>query len=371
MTRAVDLLVVGLAAVGSAVVFAAWLGLALSRQADALPATAVAATLTLGPLTAAYVAAPSTRVRHAGAVQLVWALASFVGLPVLFPGERAEAVAGGLALLSFAVGLEDDGLAQAVADQLPDEPEVAMARPPVAEATLAEAAPTALALDAHEIALPYEGEGRRLSVPVVFQHGGREVETYMMLDTGATYTTLPRSVLRALGAVPGPDAPELTLHTANGDRTAQVALLDAVWLGDQAVGGVAVTQCEDCADEDSAGLLGLNVAGGFNVTIDADRREVVFSSRGSFDRKLDVRPFVDLQGRFSRYPGGRVDVTLDLASRAPRPIGDAAALVRCGDASWRIGLGPVDVAGLTTIQRRLPRHEPCTRYEIVLDAAWW
>ena len=77
-----------------------------------------------------------------------------------------------------------------------------------------------------------------------------------MLDTGATYTTLPSGVLLRLGRMPPTEAPRLTLNTANGERSAQVVLVDRVWLGDLHLDGVAVTSCEDCASSDNAGLLG-------------------------------------------------------------------------------------------------------------------
>ena len=45
---------------------------------------------------------------------------------------------------------------------------------------------------------------------MVFEHEDRSLEVYMMLDTGATYTTLPTSVLARLGALPSADDPVLT-----------------------------------------------------------------------------------------------------------------------------------------------------------------
>ena len=68
----------------------------------------------------------------------------------------------------------------------------------VAEAVVVERPPPK-PLQQDEIALPVEGEGRRLSIPVVFEHGERTVEVWMLLDTGATYTTLPMEVLDQLG----------------------------------------------------------------------------------------------------------------------------------------------------------------------------
>jgi hypothetical protein len=150
-----------------------------------------------------------------------------------------------------------------------------------------------------------------------------------------------------------------------------VVLLDKVWLGDLEIGGVAITTCEDCASEDNAGLLGLNVAGGYNVTIDADRREVIFSGRQSFNRRLDIRPFSDLEANFTRYPGGRVEFDLSLANLGHRTIQGAAAKISCDDDEWLVQVEAVQPMGTEHVHKRLPPHEKCLSYRVSLDAAWW
>lgn len=245
--------------------------------------------------------------------------------------------------------------------------------PPPDDLTLAlsEAPAEPSSAPADALILPYEGEGRRLTIPVAFEHNGRLVETFMMLDTGATYTTLSDEVLTLLGAHPSRDAPRLTLTTANGIRESAVTLIDRVWLGDLAVPGVAITPCEDCAGRDADGLLGLNVAGGFNVTIDADRREVVLQPRARTDRHLDVRPFVDLEGSFSRYPNGRVEVALGLTNRAPYDIDRVVTRIRCDEEVWHVVSGPVDAGAEERLTRRLPSHPPCAQYQISMEGADW
>lgn len=350
-------------------VWAAMLGLGVARQGDAMAVSLSSAGLVFGPAVLVGMASRHRRLSKVAIVQLVWATAVFLSMPVYFPGERREAVATGL---SVVMGDPDGSdVARSVADVLPDEPEVSVAQVPEARPVELEVLPPAKPLDAHEIALPYEGEGRRLSVPVVFEHNGRTVETFMMLDTGATYTTLPMSVLDALGLVPNAGDPELTLHTANGERTARVKLLDRVWLGDLDLDGVAITACEDCASEDNAGLLGLNVTGGYNITIDADRREVIFSRRATFNRRLDVRPYARLQGRFVQYAAGRVEAAMTLDNTSDRPIASATARVSCGDDSWVLPLGQVASRAVADVRRRLPSHPRCDSYQLELHEADW
>jgi clan AA aspartic protease (TIGR02281 family) len=370
MTRMLAIGASALAIPTTMLAYAALVGLGVVRKGDPAAVTLASTVLVFLPAVATLWGGSEQRTLRAATTQLVWTLALLIVLPVYFPGERRDAVSTGLSLLTMSEG--DDTFARRLADQLPDEPDLAVAQAPMAEPVELDAPPPPSApLADHEIALPYEGEGRRLSVPVVFDNGSNTVETYMMLDTGATYTTLSMDMLRRLGAEPGPNAPELTLSTANGERSANVVLLERVWLGDLPIEGVAVTTCDDCASDEHAGLLGLNVSGRYNITIDADRREVVFSSRSDFNRRLDVRPFAELDGRFTRYPGGRVEFSLNVLNNAPRRIDEAVARIGCGDEAWHVQVGDISPFSSADVERRLPRHPPCSSYQIELARASW
>ena len=193
----------------------------------------------------------------------------------------------------------------------------------------------------------------------------------MMLDTGATYTTLPMRLVRRLGIEVSSNAPVLELHTANGKRTAQVVLVDRVWLGDLRLDGVALTICDDCASDDTAGLLGLNVSASYNMSIDSDRKEVAFSLRHDLNRKLDVKPFVELDASFIRYPGNRIEVKVELDNFSPRSIDEARALILCRDERWVMALQNVAPYKRDEIRRRLPEHDPCESYQVSLEQALW
>lgn len=359
------MLALALAAVPTAVAWAALLGLGLHRHASPWAVSLTATLLLFGPPLAIAAVERQRRQTALATALMAWSVGLLLGMPVYFPGERRAAIATGLGLIA------GDGPARAVADRLPDEVPLARPEVPLATTQVEPPQPPPLALDDHEIALPFEGEGRRLSVPVVFAHGDQIVEVDMMLDTGATYTTLPLHVLAQLGIHPGPTDPVIELHTANGTRTASVVLLDEVWLGDIALGGVAVATCEECAFSDTLGLLGLNVAAGFNMTIDSDRREVIFARRARHDRRLDVRQFADVSATFRPFAGGRVEVAVTLRNRAPRPLETATATVHCGARTWEVELGPIEAGGEGSTQRRLPAHEACDQYAIGLSFATW
>jgi len=355
-----------LAALPTAIAYAALLGLGMHRHGGPWAVSAAATALAFGPpLAVATTSAREVRAWRLAMALAAWSLLLWIALPVYFPGERRQAVATGLALLG------GDRLAQRVADGLPEESAIATPEVPMAATAEVDPLPAPTPLSSGDIALPYEGEGRRLSVPVVLQVGNRSHEVYMMLDTGATYTTLPRSVLREIGALPNDDSPVIRLHTANGQRDAQVALLDRIWLGDLPTDGVAIATCDPCAGKDTVGLLGLNVSGGFNMTIDADRREVIFSRRTSHNRSLDVKPFTELDAAFTRYPGGRVEVSVRFVNNASRPIAEAVASVGCGGQTWEVPVYDIAPNDEVATKRKLPEHEPCPQYEISLKSADW
>lgn len=352
------------------VLYAAMLGLGLHRHASPWAISAAATLLVFGPPLAVAAVDRRQRMPRLAVGLLVWPLALWLILPVYFPGERRDAVATGIALVGG--GGSWDDVARAVADGLPDEPIMARPEVPEAVALAQEAPPPAKPLGDEQIALPYEGEGRRLSVPVVFEHGDVSREVYMMLDTGATYTTLPADLLKSLGIHLSADDRVIELHTANGKREASIVLLDRVWLGDLPIDGVAVATCEECASSDTVGLLGLNVAGGFNLNIDADRREVVFTARASYDRALDVKQFSVLDAQFTRYPGGRVEVAVSLLNESDdRTIRIAEASVHCGTDTWTVALHDIGPGARQTTKQRLPEHEACESYEISLEKAVW
>jgi len=367
--RAWPWLILVVASVPVLLTYASMLGLGIHRHASPWAISAAATLIVFGPPMAVSAASPKNRLERLAVSLLVWPLALWLSLPVYFPGERNAAVGTGIALVGG--GRHLDGMAQTIAEGLPEEPMLARPEVPEAAAMAQEVLPPPGPLDADQIALPYEGEGRRLSVPVVFEHGNVTREVYMMLDTGATYTTLSEEVLASLGVIVGAEDPTIRLHTANGEREASVVLLDRIWLGDLAIDGLAIATCDQCASSDSVGLLGLNVASGFNFTIDADRREVIFTARTSHDRKLDIKPFSDLDATFTRYPGGRIEVEASLRNDSDRPIAASQASIHCGAYSWTLDLLLIPPGETGYARRRLPEHKGCESYEIALEKALW
>jgi hypothetical protein len=356
-----------LGTVPAALALAVGTGLALHREAAPVALVASLLLVVLGPPMLAAGLVPRRRGLAWGTVAAAWGAVLFLAVPVYFPGERAEALVTGLSMGSA----DAEGVARTVVGALPPEPTLAEPAAPEAETLVAQPLPPpGETLAAHEIALPYEGDGRRMSVEIAVEHEGTIRELQLLLDTGATYTTLPGWLLREMGVTFRDDDPVLTMHTAGGTREARVVLVDRVWLGDLPMDGVAVARCDPCEGEDTVGLLGLNVTGGYNLSIDADRREVIFSRREDYSRHLDIKPFVDVQA-FLRRRGERVRVRASLENRSARTIEAARAAIHCRDETWLVDIGPVD--GETTGENtlRLPEHDPCERYQVSLHSARW
>jgi clan AA aspartic protease (TIGR02281 family) len=368
-TQVAALVILAIAAFPAALAYVVFLGLGLHRHAPSWAISACTTMIVFGPALLAGGFARQARSLVFSGVLLGWSIGLLLAMPVYFPGERSQAMVTGLSLVGG--GDRWDDFTKSISNTLPGDPDIASPEVPEALAIAEAVLPPSARVDDHQIALPYEGAGRRVSVEITFENGGKTVAAEMMLDTGATYTTLPLSVLEQLGITTTGNEPIIELHTANGQRDARVVLVDKVWLGDLMVTNVAIATCEECASNDTVGLLGLNVTGGYNFSIDADRKEVVFSTREANNRRLDVTPFVDISASLSRFPGGRTEVSVDLVNHAPVALAAAVAEITCRDQSWEVDIGAVKAGAKANARRRLPEHRPCDRYQVALHDATW
>lgn len=351
--------------------FTAVVGLGVARSAPTLVLAASAVALLTVPIAGIWSLAGRG---PAGGVFGLWAwsLGLLLSLPAFFPGEVQGAVADGFATLAALGGREAASTAARAGAMLASPVEHApVGRPPLAEATRAEVecppAPVDLGA-ADQVALPYEGQGHSLVIPVQFE----TAELDMLFDTGATYTTLDRRSLARLGVEVPADAPRIEVRTANGPRTARLVLLPRLWVGGLLVEGVTVGICDECADERTVGLLGLNVSGQFLVTVDTARKEVIFQVRpGVADRVVDVSPWLDLSSTARLWADGRTEVQVDALNRSDRPIPEARVGVHCGDDHFVVRLRELAAGAGHVETASLPRDADCQTYRVTLDGARW
>jgi predicted aspartyl protease len=307
----------------------------------------------------------------------LWPVVLLCGLPLFFPGERRGAIELGLAILGHPLGGPRPGdgtraLAEAI-DALLAEPS---ARPPMPEAaTPANVQPPPSRLDAarDQVALPYEGRGHSLLIPVTIEGpAGAVLETQMLFDTGATYTTMTPLALQQLGVHLDPNAPSITSQTANGLTTSRLAVLERIWLGGFEVPGVTVAVCDACAGDDQVGLLGLNVSGRFLITLDTARKELIFEPHEeAAGLHLDVRPWLDLGGKGRTWPDGHTEITLTAVSHAPRAVARAVVEIRCGEGRWEAPFAHIAAGGREQAQARIPAPADCDPFTVDLVRASW
>lgn len=311
---------------------------------------------------------------------LLWPVALLVGLPVWFPGERPDALATGFGHLAAPMGQEAaaSSFGESLADFMGEE-NLAGRPPPVEAVPLAPVAPRLAELSeapteplpTAEIALPYEGAGRSLRIPVVIEADGMEQEVWMLYDTGATYTTLTEDDLESIGIRIPPDAPEITVNTAGGERTAKIVLIDRVWLGGFPVDGVTIAVCEECGSDEDAGLLGLNVSGQFTVTVDPAERQLVLEPLEARDRHLDIAHWVEVGATATAWSDGRVEVEVSAESSTDRQVDDLSVTIHCSGEEFSATIDEVPPNDLATARVSLPRGTDCTTYRIRLEEAYW
>lgn len=355
--------VLGLAPAG--VALAAMVGLGVLRSLGPVQIALGAAVIVVLPIVGLHAALGRKEWSAAAAVWL-WPIGLLMTLPGYFPGEVAGAIGSGFGLVVAGWGPDATSRAAQFGREL-RVPQGAVA-PPLAASPPPPCTPAATALASDQVALPYEGQGHSLTVPIQFG----DTELAMLFDTGATLTTLNRRALTRLGiTVPG-DAPEIAFRTANGERSVRLVLVPRVWVGGLPVEGVTVGVCEQCADESTAGLLGLNVSGQFLVTVDTVRKEVGFQAReGRQDRLVDVGPWLSVSATARLWPDGRVEVDVSADNQASRAIAEAGVGIHCGSQDFVATLLDIAPHAKATTVVRLPSGTDCDAYSVTLDHAYW
>ena len=364
------------------VAFTALMGVGVLRDGPLSAVMLSAAAVVLLPV-AAFGQLSRNNVEGWVSALVLWPVMVYTALPLFFPGERADGVSAGFGALAAITGSEESmrgaaDFGEGVASLL--GPELLKGRPPAVAAPVVapeDAGPVSVAPaisvqmgEEDSIALPYEGAGRSLKVPVVFDAQGSH-EMWMLFDTGATYTTLSRDRLESMGIGVPSDAPTIVLNTANGEVEAPIVLIERAWLGGFPVEGLTIAVCEDCKGDDHEGLLGLNVSGQFSVTLDPGRNEMLLKPAVGTDRTLDVAHWLDIGAMTYRYPDGRVEVEVDVASETERPISEAIVTIDCAGELFEAVVQDIPPLGESSARVALPRESGCEETLIQLKSASW
>jgi len=366
-------------------------GLGLERELPAWLSGSVALVMVLVPSFGLRAILSGSRSTSSLALCL-WSLGLLVCLP-LYVGDFSSSVRLGLGVaLSPAGEPIADGAAELgalVAGRLseggrPSLPRAAEIRGdtlgPAAELIAAEPPGSVSAVFAEQeaqgevqtVTLSVDGEGMSLKVQATLEAAGRSQEVQFLFDTGATLTTLDRRTLGELGIDIPEDAPTATLQTAAGQVESSVVLLDRLWLGHVAIDNVAVALCEPCAQEATRGLLGLNVTGLFDVTMNSGEQELQLRPVSvAGDRRLDVNHFVQLDATVTMWRLGRVEVAVEARNDADVPISELVVELVCGERSFAVQIDDVAAGDSVGTELELPRGTDCRRYQVILRSARW
>jgi len=159
-------------------------------------------------------------------------------------------------------------------------------------------------------------------VPVALRGPGGTAQVKMLFDTGASYSTVDSRTLARLGVSVTASDPTITVHTANGRVQRTITVIDAAAIGGASVaGGLTVALCDPCATGEVVGLLGLNYARHFRVTVDDSAGEITLAPKvPNPGHRSDIRPFVDVSGAKGVQRGRWFEISARVFNRSPRPI---------------------------------------------------
>ena len=131
------------------------------------------------------------------------------------------------------------------------------------------------------VVIPFDS--RRNQIVTRGAAGGIDLD--FIVDTGASYSTIPSRVARALG-LGGSTGKTVRVQTAGGIITAEQVVVPSLTIGGQIeVNNVIAVVLDLPGTLDGKGLLGLNVLGQLNMQIDSQRSRLILNSGRSRRRR--------------------------------------------------------------------------------------
>jgi len=133
-----------------------------------------------------------------------------------------------------------------------------------------------------EIILPYKQANGAIIVDVKIND---QVTKPFILDTGASYTVISPRLVQELYLKPTFLQEEVMLQTANGQVNAPLVNLQTVQIGTSKTKNVTAAIHEFDASSTMFGLLGLSFLNRFQLTVDAEHRQIILKQAGARFRK--------------------------------------------------------------------------------------
>jgi hypothetical protein len=364
--------------------FAALAGLGLVRELPAVTAIAVAASaLLLASL--GFARLLGGRLPTFGPALAGAAAAMLTLMPLYQPGERAAATRQGLELLGAPSVVRESVIGWLRLFGSDRTPAVEPVSPPIAdwvavlpaEPTRKEAPRAAAPLESRPessgadetLRLRRSGEHLLVSAHLESRHGADDL--LLTLDTGAAITTLTRRAAEAVELELSGDSPVVFLNGVGGRSEARLTVVEALWLGEEAVGPLTVAVCDDCLPGEGEGLLGIDVLGHFATEIDAEALRLGLRRSPRVPPRDLVAPFLDLDARLEIRLRSEVLGEIEVRNRAPVDAREVRVALECPHETFEFGLETVPSRGAERIEFALPWGTPCQEFRASVAFATW
>ncbi len=226
--------------------------------------------------------------------------------------------------------------------------------------------------------VPFTFEQGSISVDVELHAPGKTLDVRMVLDTGASLTTISPDTAMRLGISPGPGSPLLNVMTASGEASYPLVMISSLKVGGKSVGPLAVAVCEPCAVNNKVGLLGLNFTQHFQMIIDNKTSRIRIREVDSWvDQKDEVEPFLQVMNLVGQEQGDLLNLHARMGNRAPFGMQDLVFEVTLVDASERVlNTRRINVEKLHAGENRdfsvaIAAHPDTAAFRIQLQQAFW
>ena len=229
-----------------------------------------------------------------------------------------------------------------------------------------------------KIQLRFVQRGGAIMLRATVRHRRRRQKVSVILDTGATLSTIDSATAKKLG-VELPKAPiKVELQTAAGPRTFPVTVLDRVRLGRADVRNLTVAICDPCSPPGLQGLIGLNFTQHFVTTIDSKRKRLTLHRhKGRQNRIIDIESFLHLKGVQGETTPETFSVQGKVVNRGARRVRDleieAVLLDTRNKVLGRMATRIKHLKGRGTQDFELTgkTHKELVRYRLELKSARW
>ncbi|MBN2723546.1 MAG: clan AA aspartic protease [Deltaproteobacteria bacterium] len=139
---------------------------------------------------------------------------------------------------------------------------------------------------------PFIFKNGSIITKVLLKNGGKSGKYLLILDTGATISTISGKLASELGVIP--TGKISSVKTAGGETSMPIGILESITVGSHTVSPFIVAICDHCSSQDSQGLIGLNFTRHFHISIDSTLGRINLDRIKKWvDRKDEIEPFIE------------------------------------------------------------------------------